>query len=112
VGFFFAKWKTMKCGKFRLVIEGPAQYMRERGNALLDRLVSGRDTMFNLSAHLSPSVEMAVLVRLQTDFAGWLGEQRLFARSQGAPSRRTGVAQPLPKTCRESAGSLATQGQP
>lgn len=69
------------CGRFTLddnTVTGPGEYMIERGNALLDAIEAGDDTMFNLTAHLSPSAEMAVLVRLQTDFAGWLGQQQLL----------------------------------
>jgi hypothetical protein len=48
----------LRCGKFRLAgdrIEGPAAYLAERGNALVDRIVAGQDTVFNLTAHLSPA---------------------------------------------------------
>lgn len=54
-------------------IEGPGDYMADKGNALIDQITSGNDTIFNMTAHMSPSVEMAVLVRLQTDFAGYVG---------------------------------------
>lgn len=65
-------------------LTGPAEYMRERGNALLDRVLAGQDQMFNMTAHFSPDVEMAVLVRLQTDFAGWLGMRRTIAELRRA----------------------------
>ncbi len=61
-------------------LNGPARYMEERGFALLDRIDAGQDATFNLTAPLSPSVEMAVLVRLQTDYAAWLGQQELLRR--------------------------------
>ena len=63
-------------GRFSLeggVLSGPAQYMEEQGNAKLDKILAGKDTVFNMTAHLSPNAETAVLVALQTDFAGWLG---------------------------------------
>lgn len=63
-------------GKFEIengVLSGPAQYMAEQGNAKLDAIMAGNDTVFNMTAHLSPSVEIAVLVALQTDYAGWVG---------------------------------------
>ena len=66
----------IQAGRFRIdgdVITGPKAYMEEKGNALLDEILAGKDTIFNMTAHLSPSVEMAVCVRLQTDFAGYLG---------------------------------------
>ena len=37
----------------------------------------GEESIFNMTAHFSPSAEMAVLVRLQTDFAGWQGVQQI-----------------------------------
>lgn len=73
---------TLECGRFRLTgntIKGPAAYMNERGNGLIDRIVSSQDTMFNMTAHLSPSAGMAVLVRLQTDYAAWVGERQMLA---------------------------------
>jgi hypothetical protein len=63
-------------------LNGPTRYMEERGFALLDRVDAGQDTSFNLTAHLSPSAELAVLVRLQTDYAAWLGQQELLRRLQ------------------------------
>jgi len=70
-------------GKFSLdgnELNGPGSYMEERGFALIDRIEAGQDQTFNLTCHLSPSVEVAVLVRLQTDYAAWLGERELLAR--------------------------------
>ncbi len=70
-------------GKFSLdgnELNGPGTYMEERGFALIDRIEAGLDNVFNLTCHLSPSVEVAVLVRLQTDYAAWLGERELLAR--------------------------------
>jgi hypothetical protein len=59
-------------------IFGPAQYMKEQGNARLDRILAGQDTVFNFSASRSPDIETAVLVALQTDYAGWKGLRSLF----------------------------------
>lgn len=74
---------TVECGRFKLIdgntVEGPGEYMAERGNALIDRILRGEDTTFNLTAHLSPSAELAVLVRLQTDYAGWLGTRQMHS---------------------------------
>jgi hypothetical protein len=70
------------CGKFTLdngTLTGPAEYMRQRGNALADAICAGKDAVFNMTSHLSPSVEMAVLVRLQTDYAAWRGARQLMA---------------------------------
>jgi hypothetical protein len=74
---------TLNVGMFTLEgdhLTGPAGYMEARGFALLDRIDAGQDTTFNLTAHLSPSAELAVLVRLQTDYAAWLGQQELLRR--------------------------------
>lgn len=57
---------------------GPAEYMRQQGNAKLDGILAGTDAAFNLCAHLSPDVETAILVAMQTDYAGWLGAQQLI----------------------------------
>ncbi|MFH1664893.1 MAG: hypothetical protein ABIA77_01980 [Candidatus Omnitrophota bacterium] len=63
-------------GKFTIdgdSIFGPGNYMRDKGNDLIDSILAGNDTIFNMTAHYSPSTEMAVCVRLQTDYAGYLG---------------------------------------
>ena len=72
------------CGRFTLedcvlslskdgILCGPRDYMEEQGNALLDRILAGDDTTFNMTSDQSPDIEAAILVRLQTDYAGWLG---------------------------------------
>ena len=58
-------------------LSGPARYLEERGNALIDRITAGEDAVFNLTAHLAPDPATALLVRLQTDYAAWLGERQL-----------------------------------
>ena len=55
------------------ILCGPRDYMEEQGNALLDKILAGDDPIFNLTKDQSPDVETAILVRLQTDYAGWLG---------------------------------------
>jgi hypothetical protein len=52
---------------------GPRDYMEARGNALLDKILADDDPIFNLTKDQSPDIETAILVRLQTDYAGWLG---------------------------------------
>lgn len=54
-------------------LSGPRDYMEAQGNALLDQILAGEDTIFNLTQDQSPDIETAILVRLQTDYAGWLG---------------------------------------
>lgn len=61
-------------------ISGPAEYMNEKGNAKLDGILAGTDVVFNMSAGYSPNIETAVLVAMQTDFAGWHGS-RSFMRA-------------------------------
>ncbi len=60
-------------------VAGPEQYMNEQGNALCDRIIAGDDLIFNMCAHQSPNLYIAVLVRLQTDYAGWRGYQEALA---------------------------------
>ena len=54
-------------------VEGPAEYLNERGQQVIDDIANGRSVVFNTGCRLSPSMEMAVCVTLQTDYAGWLG---------------------------------------
>ena len=61
------------------ILTGPAEFMAEQGNELVDKIAAGDDPVFNMTCHLSPNVELAVLVRLQTAFAGWLGQRQLLA---------------------------------
>lgn len=55
------------------ILCGPRDYMEEQGNALLDKVLAGEDTIFNITKDQSPDIETAILVRLQIDYAGWLG---------------------------------------
>ena len=55
------------------ILCGPRDYMEEQGNNVLDRILAGEDSIFNLTKDQSPDIETAILVRLQTDYAGWLG---------------------------------------
>jgi hypothetical protein len=55
------------------ILCGPRDYMEAQGNALLDKILAGDDPMFNMTKAQSPDIENAILVRLQTDYAGWLG---------------------------------------
>jgi hypothetical protein len=73
---------TITCGRFSYnqetcEVEGPGDYMADKGLALIDSIMAGNDVVFNMTADRSPSAEMAVLVRLQTDFAGWRGVQQI-----------------------------------
>lgn len=76
---------VVEVGRFKLdtetgTVTGPAEYMREAGNARLRSIEAGTDVVFNAGAGgLSPSPEVALLVSLQTDFAGWKGSRQFFA---------------------------------
>lgn len=64
------------CGQFNIedgVLTAPRTYMEEQGNALVDKILARQDMIFNLTSGQSPDVETAILVRLQTDYAGWIG---------------------------------------
>lgn len=68
-------------GKFKIVdgaLYGPALYMQEQGNAKLDGILAGTDAAFNICAGYSPDIETAILVALQTDYAGWIGARLLI----------------------------------
>jgi hypothetical protein len=43
---------------------GPCDYMEEQGNALLDKILEGEDTIFNMTKDQSSDIETAILVRL------------------------------------------------
>lgn len=63
-------------------VSGPAEYMRERGNERIDRITSGKDTVFNAGVRFSAEpAEKLLLVSLQTDYAGWKGTRELLAKS-------------------------------
>ena len=59
-------------------VVGPKQYMDEQGSAKLDRILSGNDVVFNMGATRSPDVITALLVAMQTDYAGWKGTKQLL----------------------------------
>ena len=54
-------------------IVGPEKYMKEQGHELLDRILAGEDTIFNMTCGQAPDIYQAILARLQTDYAGWAG---------------------------------------
>lgn len=65
-----------------MAIDGPEDYMLAKGSELIEKIGAGNDAIFNMTCHLSPTVEIAVAVRLQTDYAGWKGT-RDFLRAHG-----------------------------
>lgn len=67
-------------------ISGPKEYMEQKGNALISKIEDGRDPVFNITADQSPDLITAILVRLQTDYAGWIGVKRLIDSLKISPS--------------------------
>ena len=65
----------------KLIVSGPAEYMRTRGNAVLSDIEAGRNTVFNYGCTQCPASDTCALIRvaLQTDYAGWLGMRKTFA---------------------------------
>lgn len=64
-------------------VTGPAAYMEERGFDRMRAIEAGRDAVFNFGCCKSPDVYTAVLVSLQTDYAGWKGTRQLLAGLKG-----------------------------
>ena len=67
---------TKQAGRFTMtdgMLQGPAEYMQEQGNAKLDRILAGTDAGFNAMQSFQPDTELLILVALQTDYAGWHG---------------------------------------
>ena len=70
-----------KVGVFEIrdgALYGPAQYMKDQGDAKLAGILAGKDAAFVICAPLSPDIETAILVALQTDYAGWKGLRQLI----------------------------------
>lgn len=61
-------------------IEGPAAYMEDQGSDKLKKILDGKDMVFNMCSHHSPNIQTAILVSLQTDYAGWRGIRELIER--------------------------------
>jgi hypothetical protein len=58
-------------------IRGPKEYMDERGSDLLDDILNDDDDQFSEFLRRAPSAKKAMLVRLQTDYAGWKGQKEI-----------------------------------
>ena len=101
---------TKTVGRFSLEgdqLTGPAQYLQEQGDALVRRITAGQDEVFNMTAHLSPDIETAILVRLQTDFAGWRGLRITLASLEAAPVQRSSSRRCARVTRRSTSPRLA-----
>jgi hypothetical protein len=54
-------------------LSGPAEYMKERGNAYVAECLAGTCAVFNYGLTASPDAETALLVALQTDYGAYAG---------------------------------------
>ncbi len=73
--------KNKKLGVFEIrdgALYGPVEYMREQGDAKLESILAGNDVVFNFGCLKSPDVETALLVAMQTNYAGWKGTRSLI----------------------------------
>ena len=63
-------------------VTGPAEYMREAGKQRIALIEGGHDHVFNygVSSGASPNAVVAMLVSLQTDYAGWRGHEDMKKR--------------------------------
>lgn len=65
-------------------LEGPAEYMREQGDAKASRMLAGTDPGFNAILAGAPAgsdIITVFLVGLQTDYAGWKGAREFCTRA-------------------------------
>lgn len=76
----------VEVGKFSLdtstgVLRGPKAYFEDRGG--VDAAVEAAlgSVVFKFGLTESPSPQVAFLVALQTDYAGWAGSVQMFGRS-------------------------------
>lgn len=73
----------IEVGEFTLdeatgAVAGPKGYMEERFSEFFERLKRGGCPTFEFgAAGGSPSVEVALLVAVQTDYAGWRGQKQM-----------------------------------
>lgn len=80
---------TIEVGRFSFdtatgELAGPAEFMKSRDFAdWKRRFAAGADVVFQAGLEHSPSAEVAMLVSVQTCFAGWHGMET-FNRMRGA----------------------------
>ena len=63
-------------------VEGPEDYLHPQGAQLLAHIAAGEDAIFSLTCGQSATFEIAVLVRLQNDYAGWRGVQQFCTQHE------------------------------
>jgi hypothetical protein len=59
-------------------VSGPAEYMREQGNARIAQIERGGSVADQMIIGRAPNVVVGILVVLQTDYAGWHGSKVFF----------------------------------
>lgn len=65
-------------------LSGPDNYMTERGNAQIDKVLAGEIPSFAIFLENTPTVEQALVVWLQTDYAAYLGDKQIAGWLQKA----------------------------
>lgn len=78
----------MQIGSFRWEngsVVGPAAYMAERFDAVVEEIKAGRNAVFS-SPFASSNVAVRLLVAVQTDYAAWKGQREMVARLGGGRS--------------------------
>lgn len=66
-------------------LSGPVLYMQERGNGFVDNALRGRSASFNTmlgACRHGQDPLRTLLVALQTDYAGWVGQRQVLAQIQ------------------------------
>lgn len=63
-------------------VSGPAEYMREQGNARIAQIEKGGSVADQMIIERAPDVVTGILVVLQTDFAAWAGYREMFGKGR------------------------------
>lgn len=73
-------------------VSGPAEYMRSDDyRRCIASIEAGTNHVFAAGCQHSPNVETALLVTIQTNYAGWHGSQVFFARADAGLVPETGT---------------------
>lgn len=80
---------TKTVGKFTFdhatgSVEGPADYMADRGFARIASIEAGDDPVFNMNPNSAYDPALGMMVSLQTDYAGWNGMRQFNALHDSA----------------------------
>ncbi len=81
-------------------ISGPADYMRSDDyRRTIESIEAGTNHVFRAGCEFSPTIEIALLVTIQTNYAGWAGAQQFHARREAGLIPETGEAPGLFAEC-------------